>query len=102
MSENEQASTDTAVAEEQEGGRNERKTRRGVVVSDKADKTVVVEVARQFAHPLYTKQVARTKRYPAHDEENEYREGDTVRIMETRPISKTKRWRVVELLERPE
>jgi small subunit ribosomal protein S17 len=82
--------------------RNDRKTRTGVVVSDKADKTVTVEVARRFAHPLYGKQVAKTKRYHAHDEENTYLIGDTVRIIETRPLSKLKRWRVVELIERPE
>ena len=82
--------------------RNDRKTRTGVVVSDKADKTVTVEVSRRFAHPLYGKQVAKTKRYHAHDEENQYLLGDTVRIVETRPLSKLKRWRVVELIERPE
>ena len=82
--------------------RNRRKTRSGVVVSDRGDKTVVVRVERQFAHPLYGKQVKRTTKYHAHDETNEYRAGDRVRIMETRPLSKLKRWRVVELLERPE
>ena len=82
--------------------RNDRKTRTGVVVSDKADKTVTVQVSRRFAHPLYGKQVAKTKRYHAHDEENQYLIGDTVRIVETRPLSKMKRWRVVELIERPE
>ncbi|MEX0599438.1 MAG: 30S ribosomal protein S17 [Rhodothermales bacterium] len=84
------------------GGRNRRKQRLGVVVSDKGDKTVVVLVERRFAHPLYGKQVKRTKRYHAHDEKNEYRLGDTVRIVETRPISKLKRWRVAELLNRVE
>jgi small subunit ribosomal protein S17 len=82
--------------------RNRRKTRIGVVVSDKADKTVTVQVARRFAHPLYGKQVAKTKKYHAHDEHNEYRVGDTVRMVETRPLSKMKRWRVAELIERPE
>jgi small subunit ribosomal protein S17 len=82
--------------------RNDRKTRIGVVVSDKADKTVTVQVERRFAHPLYGKQVAKTKKYHAHDEENQFRVGDTVRIVETRPLSKTKRWRVAELIERPE
>lgn len=93
----------TAPAPEEEaagGSKNPRKVRIGVVVSDKADKTVVVQVERRFAHPLYGKGVARTKRYPAHDENNEYKVGDTVRIMETRPLSKTKRWRVVGLLDR--
>jgi small subunit ribosomal protein S17 len=81
--------------------RQRRKTRVGVVVSDKPDKTVVVRVERTFPHPLYRKQVTRTKRYHAHDENNEFQVGDTVRIMETRPLSKTKFWRVVELIERP-
>lgn len=82
--------------------RNNRKVRIGVVVSDKADKTVTVQVERRFAHPLYGKQVAKTKKYRAHDEKNEFILGDKVRIVETRPLSKTKRWRVVELIERPE
>jgi small subunit ribosomal protein S17 len=82
--------------------RNRRKVRIGVVVSDKADKTVTVQVSRRFAHPLYGKQVAKTKKYLAHDEHNEFRVGDTVRMVETRPLSKTKRWRVAELIERPE
>ena len=89
-------------APEQNVERNRRKTRVGVVVSDKAHKTVTVQVERRFAHPLYGKQVAKTKRYHAHDEHNEYRMGDKVRIVETRPLSKTKRWRVAELIERPE
>ncbi|MEX0979712.1 MAG: 30S ribosomal protein S17 [Gemmatimonadota bacterium] len=84
------------------GGRNRRKQRLGVVVSDRGDKTVVVLVERRFAHPLYGKQMKRTKKYHAHDEKNEYRMGDTVRIIETRPISKLKRWRVAELLNRAE
>ena len=82
--------------------RNTRKGRIGVVVGDKADKTVTVKVERRFSHPLYGKQVAKTKKYHAHDEENQFRVGDTVRIVETRPLSKTKRWRVAELIERPE
>ena len=81
-------------------GRNRRKIRTGVVVSDKAQQTVTVVVERRLSHPLYGKGVKRTKKYHAHDENNEYRVGDTVRIMETRPLSKTKRWRVVELLDR--
>jgi small subunit ribosomal protein S17 len=84
------------------GERNRRKTRTGVVVSDAANKTVTVLVARQFAHPLYGKQVKRTRKYHAHDEDNQYRNGDTVRIVETRPLSRSKRWRVVELLNRAE
>jgi len=78
--------------------RNERKTRSGLVVSDKADKTVVVNVQRQVVHPKYGKIVRLNKKYKAHDENNECSIGDTVRIMETRPLSKTKRWRLVEIL----
>lgn len=81
--------------------RSRRKVRIGVVVGDKPDKTVTVRVERQFAHPLYGKQMSRTKKYHAHDEENQYQVGDKVRIMETRPLSKTKRWRVTDLIERP-
>jgi small subunit ribosomal protein S17 len=88
----------TAVETQDE--RNSRKTRVGTVVSDKMDKTVVVQVERRYAHPLYGKQVTRTKKYHAHDENNEYHIGDVVRITETRPLSKTKRWRVSELIER--
>jgi small subunit ribosomal protein S17 len=80
--------------------RGRRKTRTGTVVSDKMDKTVVVLVERRYAHPLYGKQVRRSKKYHAHDENNEYNVGDVVRIVETRPLSKLKRWRVVEVIER--
>lgn len=80
--------------------RAERKTRTGVVVSDKMDKTVVVEVERLVAHPRYHKVIRRTKRLKAHDEKNECRVGDRVLLMETRPLSKEKRWRVVQILER--
>ena len=86
--------------QEQATERNRRKTRVGTVVSDKMNKTVVVAVERRYAHPLYGKQVTRTKKYHAHDENDEYRIGDVVRIMETRPLSKLKRWRVVEAVER--
>ena len=82
--------------------RNSRKTRVGTVSSDKSNKTVTVVVERRAAHPYYGKQVTSTKKYHAHDEKNEYKVGDVVRIVETRPLSKTKRWRVVELIERPE
>jgi small subunit ribosomal protein S17 len=85
---------------EEQQERNRRKTRVGTVVSDKGNKTVVVAVERRYAHPLYGKQVTRTKKYHAHDENNDYHVGDTVRIMETRPLSKLKRWRVVEAVER--
>ncbi len=77
-----------------------RKVRQGRVVSDAMDKTVVVSVERQFAHPLYGKRVTRRKKYHAHDERNEFRSGDLVVIEETRPVSKRKRWRVVELIAR--
>lgn len=80
--------------------RNPRKTRIGVVVSDKMDKTVTVLVERTFPHPLYGKTVRRSKKYLAHDEENQSRVGDRVLIVETRPLSARKRWRVAEILER--
>ncbi|HEU5184462.1 MAG TPA: 30S ribosomal protein S17 [Gemmatimonadaceae bacterium] len=80
--------------------RGARKTRVGVVVSDKMQKTVVVAIERRFPHPLYGKMVTRTKRLKAHDEENSAKVGDRVRIMETRPLSKDKRWRIVEIIER--
>ncbi|HEU6452785.1 MAG TPA: 30S ribosomal protein S17 [Gemmatimonadaceae bacterium] len=85
-----------------EGGaqRGSRKTRVGLVVSDKMEKTVVVAIERRFPHPLYGKMVTRTRRLKAHSEDNSAKAGDTVRIMETRPLSKDKRWRVVEILER--
>jgi small subunit ribosomal protein S17 len=83
------------------GDRARRKVRVGVVVSDKPNKTVIVQVERRISHPMYGKSVARTKKYYAHDENNEYRIGDTVRITETRPLSKLKRWRVIGLVERP-
>ncbi len=77
-----------------------RKTRVGKVVSDKMDKTVVVTVADRVAHPVYKKIIKRTYRLKAHDELNECGVGDTVRVMETRPLSKDKRWRVVEIVEK--
>ena len=80
--------------------RNSRKTRVGMVVSDKMQKTVVVSIERRVQHPVYGKMVRRTKKLKAHDEENQAKTGDTVRIMETRPLSKDKRWRVVEIIER--
>jgi len=97
MSENQEQQGGTVEAE----SRSRRKTRTGVVVSHKADKTVTVVVERRFPHPLYGKGVKLSKKYHAHDEKNEYLTGDVVRIMETRPLSKNKRWRVVELVERP-
>ncbi len=80
--------------------RGSRKLRQGTVISDKMDKTVVVAVERRVADRLYGKQVVRTKKYYAHDEAGIAHAGDTVRIMETRPLSKQKRWRVVEVVER--
>ena len=80
--------------------RNLRKTRTGMVVSDKMGKTVVVAVIDNVRHPLYKKIVKRTVKFKAHDEQNACGIGDTVMIMETRPISKDKRWRVVEIIEK--
>jgi small subunit ribosomal protein S17 len=99
MSENNETQIDHEVQTEQ-GTRGRRKTRVGTVVSDKMNKTVVVLVERRLAHPLYGKQVTRSKKYHAHDENNEYNIGDVVRIVETRPLSKLKRWRVAEVIER--
>jgi len=80
--------------------RGRRKVRTGVVVSEAMDKTVVVRVDRQIRHALYGKIVRRSSKLAAHDESNEARVGDTVRVMETRPLSKTKRWRLVEIVEK--
>jgi small subunit ribosomal protein S17 len=80
--------------------RGTRKVRVGVVVSDKMQKTVVVRLDRRVPHPTYGKMVTRSSKVKAHDEENSAKRGDTVRIMETRPLSKDKRWRVVEIVDR--
>ena len=80
--------------------RSRRKDRVGVVVSDARDKTVTVEIQSAYPHPRYDKVVRRSTTYHAHDEQNEARVGDTVRIVETRPLSKSKRWRVAEIVER--
>ena len=80
--------------------RGYRKTRIGVVVSDKMDKTAVVAIKTKVRHPLYGKMVNRTRKVKVHDEENQCGVGDTVKIMETRPISKDKRWRLVEIVEK--
>ena len=80
--------------------RNLRKTRTGKVVSDKMDKTIVVAVEDHVKHPLYKKIVKRTYKLKAHDEKNECKIGDTVKVMETRPLSKDKRWRLVEIMEK--
>jgi len=90
------------MAEQSEVTVGSRKTRKGTVVSDAMDKTVVVSVERRVAHPLYGKRITRRKKYHAHDESNEYQTGDIVIIEETRPLSKTKRWRVIELVNRSE
>ncbi len=83
-----------------ENKRGNRKVRIGSVVSDKMDKTVVVAIETFVTHPIYKKQVKRTTKFKAHDENNECRVGDIVKIMETRPLSREKRWRVVEIIER--
>ncbi|MHB1297895.1 MAG: 30S ribosomal protein S17 [Gemmatimonadaceae bacterium] len=80
--------------------RTARKTRQGLVVSDKMDKTVVVAIERRVPHPIYGKMVTRTRKLKAHDEANSAKTGDTVRIVETRPLSKDKRWRLLEIVER--
>jgi small subunit ribosomal protein S17 len=81
-------------------GRTARKMRQGLVVSDKMDKTVVVAIERRVPHPVYGKMVTKTTRLKAHDEANSAKVGDTVRIVETRPLSKDKRWRLLEIVER--
>ena len=80
--------------------RNLRKTRTGKVVSNKMDKTIIVAVEEHVKHPLYGKIVKRTNKLQAHDENNECNIGDTVKVMETRPLSKTKRWRLIEVVEK--
>ena len=80
--------------------RNLRKTRTGVVVSDKMEKTIVVAVRDNVRHPLYNKILKKTYKLKAHDENNDCKIGDTVKVMETRPLSKDKRWRLVEIIER--
>ena len=83
-----------------DSSRGDRKVREGLVVSDKMNKTVVVAVEDRFKHPMYGKVVRRTSRLKAHDEQNSAGQGDRVLLMETRPLSATKRWRVVEILEK--
>lgn len=80
--------------------RNRRKTRVGKVVSEKMDKTVIVSIERLVKHPQYKRYVRRRKKYAIHDQENQCHVGDVIRFMETRPLSKTKRWRLVEVIER--
>jgi small subunit ribosomal protein S17 len=83
-----------------ESERGSRKVRMGTVLSDKMEKTVVVGVRRRVPHPLYGKQMVRTKKYYAHDEDGQARVGDVVRIVEARPLSKLKRWRLIEIVEK--
>ena len=80
--------------------RGVRKERRGVVVSDKMDKTIVVKVTRRIRHPLYGKEMSQSRKFHVHDESNEAKVGDVVRIVESRPLSRLKRWRLVEIVER--
>lgn len=94
------AETDTQGASPFDARPNARKVREGLVVSDRQDKTVVVEVVDRVRHRRYDKTVQRSKRLHVHDESNELRIGDRVRVQETRPLSKLKRWRIVEILER--
>jgi len=91
---------DETTADETSAARGYRKTREGLVVSDKMDKTVVVAVEDHVKHPKYGKVLRRTKKYKAHDEQNECGVGDRVLLMETRPLSATKRWRVAGILEK--
>ena len=93
-------STEPEQIQTSERARGRRKVRTGVVVSDKMDKTVVVRIDRQMRHPLYRKIVRHSEKLAAHDQTNDAHVGDRVRVMETRPMSKTKRWRVVEVVER--
>jgi small subunit ribosomal protein S17 len=88
------------MTNQETAARGARKSRTGRVVSDKMQKTVVVAIERRVPHPVYGKMVTRTTRLKAHDEENSSKVGDTVRIVETRPLSKDKRWRVVEIIDR--
>lgn len=94
--------TENGTETEPTSERTQRKVRRGRVVSDKMEKTVVVAIERLVKHPLYGKRMKRTARFQAHDETNDCNQGDLVEIMETRPLSKNKRWRVTRILERAE
>jgi small subunit ribosomal protein S17 len=91
-----------SASAEASSDRTRRKVRTGVVVSEKMDKTVLVRIDRKVRHPLYKKTLARSNKLAVHDENNDARVGDTVRVMETRPLSKTKRWRIVEIVQRAE
>ena len=102
MSERENPTRTAAGAGEagSEAGRGQRKVRQGVVVSDKMEKTVIVRIEQSVKHATYHKTIRRTRKLVAHDEAGDAHVGDTVRLMETRPLSKTKRWRVVEVVEK--
>ncbi len=93
-------STDTTAAAAPPASRPSRKERIGVVISDRMDKTILVAVQRQIKHPIYGKFIKKTTKLMAHDERNDAKRGDSVRIMETRPLSKHKRWRLAEVIER--
>jgi small subunit ribosomal protein S17 len=95
-----EAPADDSTAPAKTAERNARKERVGLVTSSKMDKTITVQVRRQMRHPMYGKYLERSSKMMVHDEHNDAGEGDTVRIMETRPISKNKRWRLVEIIER--
>jgi small subunit ribosomal protein S17 len=100
VSEQTSKTTQDQAQDQAQTGRNQRKVREGLVLSDKMDKTVVVSVEDRVKHGLYGKVMRRNTKFKAHDENNECGIGDRVRIMETRPLSATKRWRVVEILEK--
>ena len=93
-------STDTTEAVERQVSRSARKERIGIVIGDRMDKTILVAVQRQIKHPIYGKFIKKTTKLMAHDERNDAKRGDSVRIMETRPLSKNKRWRLTEVIER--
>jgi small subunit ribosomal protein S17 len=92
--------TETSASAVVADARNARKVREGIVVSNKMNKTIVISIVERVRHPKYAKFVSRTKKLYAHDEKNDAQIGDRVRVMETRPLSKQKRWRLVEVLER--
>ena len=93
-------STDTTEAVERQVSRSARKERIGIVIGDRMDKTILVAVQRQIKHPICGKFIKKTTKLMAHDERNDAKRGDSVRIMETRPLSKNKRWRLAEVIER--
>ncbi len=93
-------STDTTETVERQVSRPSRKERIGIVIGDRMDKTILVAVQRQIKHPIYGKFIKKTTKLMAHDERNDAKRGDSVRIMETRPLSKRKRWRLSEVIER--